>query len=969
LKILFEVVPAGNSSMKSSGYRTIVAHVLLALVLFNGTSGVYAQQQPGITTSDGDGTVSAEAGSMTLSASSLIEMLRERPELVVELKKVAADRLTAQGIPTQEDSITDEMLYSLIATDAALRSAITVWLRARGYPSAESVTSQQADVGDGDEDQSRSEYLAQMESVFPANRDASALQTSGDLGDYRNTAISKSRPRSEAAAEQSSITKPRKPQAEPRPEANDSSAAQVLHRPSPYNLLSLRDLYTQVPEQSSSLRRFGSELFINRGTNRRETALDVPIGPDYILGPGDGLTIDLWGGMTQRITRTIDQQGRIVLPEAGPVVLAGLSLGQAQKTVEDALGSQFRNARAEVSITRLHTIRIYVVGDVQRPGAYDVSSVSTPLNALIAAGGPTPTGSLRTIRHYRGQVLLREIDLYDFFLRGVRPDTERLQPGDTILVPPVGSQVTLSGMVRRPAIYELRSESSLKQVVDLGGGLLVSAATTAIKVERIEAHQDRVSLSVDLPASGLPDALEASLRSFVVKDGDRVLVAPILPYSEKAIYLEGHVVRPGKHAFRDNMTLIDAIHSYQDLLPEPADRGVIIRLRAPDYRPETIEFSLSEVLIGNDPVNLEPFDTVRVYSRYELDPPTVTIQGEIAEPGAYPLSQGMTAAQLVRMAGGFKRSALLDDADLISYRIKGGRKVISQRTEINIGRAVKDKDSSADVELKPGDVLTIHQLSGWNDIGASVTLKGEVAYSGVYGIQEGERLSSVLKRAGGFTNASYPTGAVLLRNQVRELEEKSRGELIRQIEMTSGGTKVSPNITGNQDQLVTLQLVAQQQQQVLQRLKTQPPSGRLVIKISTDIASWENTVADIDLRAGDVIAIPKKPSFVLVTGQVYNGTGITYVPGKNAGWYLRRAGGPTDMANRKEIFVIKANGSVIGRRSNEWYQGDVLSTAMEPGDVVVVPQKIVGGSMVWRNMLATAQVLSSIAITAKLAGL
>jgi protein involved in polysaccharide export with SLBB domain len=378
---------------------------------------------------------------------------------------------------------------------------------------------------------------------------------------------------------------------------------------------------------------------------------------------------------------------------------------------------------------------------------------------------------------------------------------------------------------------------------------------------------------------------------------------------------------------------------------------------------------LSEALIGNEPINLQPFDTVRIYSRYELDPPSVTIQGEIAEPGVYPLSQGMTAAQLVRMAGGFKRSALLDDADLISYRIKGGHKVVSQRTEINIGRAVKDKDSSVDVALKPGDVLTIHQLSGWNDIGASVTLKGEVTYPGVYGIQEGEKLSSVLQRADGFTNASYPTGAVLLRNQVKELEEKSRGELIRQIEMTSGGAKISPNIAGNQDQLVTLQLVAQQQQQVLQRLKTQPPSGRLVIKISTDIASWEGTVADIDLRAGDVITVPKKPSFVLVTGQVYNGTGITFVPGKNAGWYLRRAGGPTDMANRKEIFVIKANGSVIGRRSNEWYQGDVLSTVMEPGDVVVVPQKIVGGSMVWRNMLATAQVLSSIAITAKLAGL
>jgi protein involved in polysaccharide export with SLBB domain len=619
-------------------------------------------------------------------------------------------------------------------------------------------------------------------------------------------------------------------------------------------------------------------------------------------------------------------------------------------------------------MTRLRTIRIYVVGDVQRPGPYDVSSISTPLNALFAAGGPTATGSLRTVFHYREKTLIRQIDLYDFFLRGMRSDTERLLPGDTILVPPVGKQVTLSGMVRRPAIYELRGETNLDQVVELSGGLLVSADSATIKVERIEAHKNRVSIDVNAD-SVASDDMNRRLQAFAIQDGDHVVVAPILPYSEKAIYVEGHVIRPGRRAYHDGMSLIDVLHSYQDLLPEPAERAIIIRLRPPDYRPETIEFNLSEALIGNEPINLQAFDTVRVYSRYELDPPSVTIQGEVAEPGSYPLSEGMTVAQLVRMAGGFKRSALLDEADLITYQIKNGRKAVTKRTEINIGRAVKDKDSRADVALKPGDVLTIHQISGWNDIGASVTLKGEVTYPGVYGIQEGEKLSSVLKRAGGFTSTSYPRGAILLRLQVSELEEKSRGELIKQIETTSAGSKISPSVSGNPDQLVTLQLVAQQQQQVLQKLRTQTPSGRLVIKISTDIASWENTVADIEVRAGDVLSVPKKPNFILVSGQVYNATGITYIPGKNASWYLRRAGGPTNMANQKEIFVIKANGSVIGRRSNEWYGSNVLSTVMEPGDVVVVPQKIVGGSMAWRNMLATAQVLSSIAITAKVAGL
>jgi hypothetical protein len=199
------------------------------------------------------------------------------------------------------------------------------------------------------------------------------------------------------------------------------------------------------------------------------------------------------------------------------------------------------------------------------------------------------------------------------------------------------------------------------------------------------------------------------------------------------------------------------------------------------------------------------------------------------------------------------------------------------------------------------------------------------------------------------------------------MEEKSRDELIRQLQTTSAGTHLSPNLNATES-AGALQLIAAQQKQVLATLKSQPPTGRLVIKVNTDIASWENTPVDIELRSGDILTVPKRPGFVLVSGQVYNAAAITFLPGKNAGWYLRRAGGATEVANTKEIFVIRANGSVVGRRSGEWYSEGVLDTKMEPGDTVVVPQKIIGGSMFFRNMLATAQVLSSVAITAHLAG-
>jgi len=326
----------------------------------------------------------------------------------------------------------------------------------------------------------------------------------------------------------------------------------------------------------------------------------------------------------------------------------------------------------------------------------------------------------------------------------------------------------------------------------------------------------------------------------------------------------------------------------------------------------------------------------------------------------------MTVAQLVRIAGGFSRSALLDDADLASYDVKDGKQVLSRRDTVKIGDAVNNPGSSADVVLKPGDVLTVHQISGWNDIGSSVSLEGEVTYPGPYGIQEGERLSSVLKRAGGFRATAYPMGAVLVRNQVKELEEKSRSELIHQIETTPAGAKLAPSLSA-QDDAATLQILVQQQKAVVERLRSQPAIGRLVIRISADIASWEGTPADIEMRRGDVLTIPKKPGFVLVSGQVYNASAITFVPGKTAGWYLKRAGGSTEGGNMKEVLVIRANGLVVGRRSGEWFEPGVLETKLEPGDVVVVPQKVFGGSATLRNLFASAQVLSSVGFAAALA--
>jgi len=901
---------------------------------------------------------------LRLSSDQIIQILEQSPDLVVEVKSQVADHLQQQGTPVDANDISDEMLYGQIATNADLRASVSTFLQARGYVSQGDLQSMGSSAGAAGE----GEQLPLRSSGMRGGSGDGLLDS--DAGMAASQFRQDSQPVLTSRSMSSSSTHMNMRGQEETTSSTD--APKVLRQPAPYNLESMRDLYAQIPERTAKLKRFGSEVFTNRnafavgtGIASRDTPLDVPLGPDYVVGVGDTLTINLWGGLTQSITRSIGKDGRVLLPEAGSLQVAGLSLQKAEDSITAALKPQYRDVQVSVTVSRLRSVRVYVTGDVQRPGGYDISSLATPLSALYAAGGPTSVGSLRVVRHYRDQSLLEEIDLYDFLLHGVHGVAVHFESGDTLLVPPAGAQVAVSGAVKRPAIYELKtSELKLSELLQDAGGVTAAAALDHITVDRINNDAERETIT--LKAFGKQDG-HAAIDAFQVKDGDRIQVAPILPYSERVIYLQGHVARPGRMAYADGMKLGDVLHSYRDMLPEPAAHGEIVRLVLPDLHAETIQFDVSEALIGNDNPTLQPFDTIHIFGRYEVDAPKVAIHGEVMRPGSYPLSAGMTAAQLVRMAGGFKRDALLESADLTSYDIANGNTIAGTLSIVRIGAAVKGGESNADVVLKPGDILTIHQITGWNDIGAAVTIEGQVRFPGSYGFQEGERLSSVLRRAGGMRNTAYPEGAILVREQVLELEQKSRDELERQIETNSAAARLSPSL--GSDAASTMQLIKAQQDEVLSELKSHPPVGRQVVHITANIDSWANTSADIELRRGDVLTIPKRPSFVLVTGQVYNATALTFSPGKTAGWYLTHVGGTNGTANRKEIFVIRANGSVVGRRSGSWFDGDVLSTQLEPGDVVVVPQKIIGSSLFWKNLLTTAQLASSIAITAAVASL
>jgi protein involved in polysaccharide export with SLBB domain len=882
-----------------------------------------------------------------MSARQIVAILQQNPGILASLKDDAAQQL--QMDPA---TIPDQQIYACVWGDPNFRRQTSIELEGQGFANTESPRSG-FDGSDG------------VIPAYPSQREPQSTQLRDmQLQDAQSQGM-RDAPESPQTDQPTQTRQgivrqtPSRSQTRTEEQSND---VRLKQRAVPYkNLPSLRDLYSQVSPDASKLRRFGSETFRLGTGNANQLPMDLPAGPDYVLGPGDNLVLNVWGGQSARITRTIDRQGEIALPEAGSIAIAGQTIAQAQTAIQKALDTQFQNERVEISLGRVRTVRIYVVGDVQRPGAYDISALSTPLNALYAAGGPTSRGSLRTLKQYRGKDLVREIDLYDFLLRGVRTDSDRLQSGDTILVPPIGPQVSVAGMVRRPAIYELKGEQDLNDVLNLAGGLQVSANLNEVRVERVEAHQRHTMLSVQVADGTKENA--AHLPAFKVQDGDRVQVSPILPYNEQVVYLDGHVFRPGKYAWHEGMTVNDLLQSYQDVMPEPADHAEVIRLQPPDLHPQTIGFDLADILDGSDPITLKPFDVIRVFSRYEIDPPKVSIYGEVLRPGEYPMAQGMTISGLVQMAGGFRRSAYKEEADLSSYVIQDGKSVLVHHSVVAIAKALEG-DKAADVVLQPGDVVGVRQLTGWKDIGAAVKVDGEVNFAGTYGIEEGERLSSLLKRVGGFRKDAYPAGAVLERVQVRQLEEKNRQEMIHRIESTA--PSVNAGLSTPQDQLSLMQATQQQQQQVLASLRSHPSTGRLVIHISADIDKWEHTPADIEMRAGDHIVIPKRPGFVLVSGQVYNSTGITFAPGKAAGWYLKRAGGATRSGDKKQIFIVRADGSVVGREG--MFGSSVLSTKLNPGDSVVVPEKTLGGSQLWRSLIGTAQIMSSVALTGAAAG-
>lgn len=728
------------------------------------------------------------------------------------------------------------------------------------------------------------------------------------------------------------------------------------------------------PEQFvRDLRQFGYDFFRN-SAQLGAGADTLPVGNDYIIGPGDTLELTVWGAINSRNELTVDRNGEIMIPKVGMVKVWGLSYAEVKEAVNKAISRYFKNYEMNLTLGRLRTIQVFVVGEVEAPGSYPVSSMATVIHALSAAGGPARNGSLRSIRVTRNGQAPLDVDLYDMFLSGDRSKDVRLQNGDTVFVPVIGPVAAVAGEVRRPAIYELKNSTTLPEVLRMAGGVTATGYTGRIQIERVSNNSSRVVLDYG-PKDG---SIDASLGVIQVLDRDMIKVFPVQDAVRQVVSLKGNVLRPGEYQFRSGMRLTDLIPGMHAVLPESyLDSVEITRLAPPDFHRELLTASLKRAFSGSEADNilLQEQDTVQVFSRWDMEEkPQVSVNGAVVNPGTYTYYPGMTVRDLITAAGSPKRNAYLETGELSRIVIEGD-KANPSRLSFNLAKGLAG-DPEHNLALQPDDVIIVRSVSDWFDASDKfIKLKGEVRFPGVYSVARGEKLSSVISRAGGYTERAYLRGAKFLRRSVREAQQKRMDEVVARTEKEILQKQASlSSQASSREELEATKASLEGLLKSLELMKTMKAEGRVVIRL-TQIEELQKSSFDVVIEGGDELDVPVRPSVVNVMGQVYNPISFVHQPeASDLGAYLKRAGGPTNDADTSEMYVIKADGTVFSRQqssfglhwsddSRRWTFGSFTASTLEPGDTLVVPQKI--ERIAWmREIKDITTIMSQIALTA-----
>jgi protein involved in polysaccharide export with SLBB domain len=636
-----------------------------------------------------------------------------------------------------------------------------------------------------------------------------------------------------------------------------------------------------------------------------------------MLGPGDMVNVDIWGASQESVSQTISPDGTITIDGIGVIQLGGLSVSQAKAKLKREIGPRYQGSKIELTLGQTRTVTVSVMGEVKVPGTYALSAFSTVFNALYMAGGPNDIGTLRKIKVYRHGRLLSNVDVYDFLLNGKLNGDVRLQDNDVITVSPYESLVCISGKVKRPMYYEMKKGESVATLLNYAGGFTGDAHTRAIRIFR----KTEPKLSVFSVG-------EFDYNGFRLMDEDSITVDAILNRYQNMVEVEGAVFRPGMYQVGGDITTVKALIEAAAGLKEDAIAShAVLHRRKADRTLEAMSVDLSGILEGTTAdVPLRNEDVLYVASREERNSQqTVTIHGEVTTPGVFHYAENETVEDLILRAGGPTEAASLTKID-VSRRIvdpnaKEGTDSITQVFSFNLDPDF-NLENQTHFTLQPFDEVYVRRSPAYN-VQQNVIVEGEVQFEGSYALtNKTQRLSEVIKRAGGLTKQAYVEGTKLLRQMTDE--ERAVMETVLRTAARNNG----------KDSIDVKKLM----------MNSNYPVGIELAK------ALEHPGTDDDpiLREGDRIIVPRQTSTVTINGEVLYPNTIRYKEGMKAKYYIEQAGGYTSSAKKSKTIIIYMNGMVAKANS---------SNLPKPGCQIVVPskkQRTAMGIQQWLSLGTTA---------------
>lgn len=682
---------------------------------------------------------------------------------------------------------------------------------------------------------------------------------------------------------------------------------------------------------------YGANLF-RRSPSTFAPVDMAPVPPDYVIGPGDELRVRVWGQVNFQTNVQVDRAGEIFLAQVGPVHVAGLHLADLGPHLRTAIDRVYHNFDLTADVGQIRAIQVYVAGEAQRPGVYTISSLSTLVDALFSSGGPSAQGSMRRIQLRRGADTVTEFDLYNLLVRGDKSNDVKLESGDVIFIPAVGPQAAVVGSVRQPAIFELLSGETLATLLTNAGGVSSVAAEARVSIERIENHRERHALEFAYDSTGLAAA---------VSDADIVRVYSIVPLYSKTVILRGNTANPGRFAWHEGMRVSDLIPDKESLITR---NYWWKRSRLGMPAPDEVDSPAQSGAQGTQSLTAEQ------------------------RPSGSTLAAAQASASRPQDVASGQRTEIRELAPEIDwdYAVVERMKSDTLSTEIlpfDLGKLVLQHDPAQDLELHPGDVVSIFSQADFKVPIAhqtkEVRLDGEFAHAGVYTALPGETLRQLVARAGGLTSSSYLYGSEFSRETVRAVQQARIDEYVHTVSMQiqRSNLQVVASSAGSAQDLAGSAAEQTNEQELLASLRQVRATGRLVLRFSPD-SRGDDAIPDISLENGDRFIVPPVPSSVNVVGSVYDQNSFVFTRGTRAQTYLNYSGGPTRDADRAHEFIIRANGDVVSReRTKGLWSNNFDNLSIHPGDTVVVPQKPVKGSAM-RNVVDWSQLFSQFALGA-----